>query len=157
MVPRGIEPRTLRLLAVRSNQMSYETLRRCSHRAPHSSSAATATTAHNSGGHPHTLALPSPAQRRMIPTCVGRASGLVAVAGLVVKALGHTSMGQLTHALYHTMDVAIAPSGVQMVPRGLEPQTLRLLAARSNQLSYETSCVMLLSKPSCLITEVQSH
>ena len=25
-----------------------------------------------------------------------------------------------------------------MVPRGLEPQTLRLLAVRSNQLSYET-------------------
>ena len=27
-----------------------------------------------------------------------------------------------------------------MVPRGLEPRTLRLLAVRSNQLSYETSC-----------------
>ena len=27
----------------------------------------------------------------------------------------------------------------QMVPRGLEPRTLRLLAVRSNQLSYETS------------------
>ena len=27
MVPRGLEPRTLRLLAVRSNQLSYETLR----------------------------------------------------------------------------------------------------------------------------------
>ena len=26
-----------------------------------------------------------------------------------------------------------------MVPRGLEPRTLRLLAIRSNQLSYETS------------------
>ena len=26
----------------------------------------------------------------------------------------------------------------QMVPRGLEPRTLRLLAVRSNQLSYET-------------------
>ena len=26
-----------------------------------------------------------------------------------------------------------------MVPRGLEPRTLRLLAVRSNQLSYETS------------------
>ena len=28
---------------------------------------------------------------------------------------------------------------LQMVPRGLEPRTLRLLAVRSNQLSYETS------------------
>ena len=28
MVPRGLEPRTLRLLAARSNQLSYETLRR---------------------------------------------------------------------------------------------------------------------------------
>ena len=27
---------------------------------------------------------------------------------------------------------------MQMVPRGLEPRTLRLLAVRSNQLSYET-------------------
>ena len=26
MVPRGLEPRTLRLLAVRSNQLSYETV-----------------------------------------------------------------------------------------------------------------------------------
>ena len=26
LVPRGLEPRTLRLLAVRSNQLSYETL-----------------------------------------------------------------------------------------------------------------------------------
>ena len=26
MAPRGLEPRTLRLLAVRSNQLSYETL-----------------------------------------------------------------------------------------------------------------------------------
>ena len=44
-----------------------------------------------------------------------------------------------------------------VVPRGLEPRTLRLLAVRSNQLSYETSGVMLLSKLCCLITEVQSH
>ncbi len=27
---------------------------------------------------------------------------------------------------------------VDMVPRGLEPRTLRLLAVRSNQLNYET-------------------
>ena len=27
---------------------------------------------------------------------------------------------------------------IHMVPRGLEPRTLRLLAVRSNQLSYET-------------------
>ena len=32
-----------------------------------------------------------------------------------------------------------------MVPRGLEPRTLRLLAVRSNQLSYETN-VELVSK-----------
>ena len=32
-----------------------------------------------------------------------------------------------------------------VVPRGLEPRTLRLLAVRSNQLSYETSCVYNLS------------
>ena len=31
---------------------------------------------------------------------------------------------------------------MQMAPRGLEPRTLRLLAVRSNQLSYETVGVM---------------
>ena len=30
------------------------------------------------------------------------------------------------------------PSETKVVPRGLEPRTLRLLAVRSNQLSYET-------------------
>jgi hypothetical protein len=29
-----------------------------------------------------------------------------------------------------------------MVPRGLEPRTLRLLAVRFDQLSYETSCTV---------------
>ena len=29
-----------------------------------------------------------------------------------------------------------------LVPRGLEPRTLRLLAARSNQLSYESNCLL---------------
>ena len=29
-----------------------------------------------------------------------------------------------------------------VVPRGLEPRTLRLLAVRSNQLSYETIAIM---------------
>ena len=32
-----------------------------------------------------------------------------------------------------------------VVPRGLEPRTLRLLAVRSNQLSYETSVLFLSS------------
>ena len=32
------------------------------------------------------------------------------------------------------------PTQKHMVPRGLEPRTSRLLAERSNQLSYETSC-----------------
>ena len=31
-----------------------------------------------------------------------------------------------------------------VVPRGLGPRTLRLLAVRSNQLNYETSCVYIL-------------
>ena len=31
------------------------------------------------------------------------------------------------------------PGAAKVVPRGLEPRTLRLLAVRSNQLSYETS------------------
>ena len=32
-------------------------------------------------------------------------------------------------------------TAIKLVPRGLEPRTLRLLAVRSNQLSYETRCV----------------
>ena len=43
------------------------------------------------------------------------------------------------------MDARGATSAAQaltiVVPRGLEPRTLWLLAVRSNQLSYETSCV----------------
>lgn len=35
---------------------------------------------------------------------------------------------------------ALATVRARMVPRGLEPRTLRLLAVRSNQLSYETTC-----------------
>jgi hypothetical protein len=30
----------------------------------------------------------------------------------------------------------------KMVPRGLEQRTLQLLAVRSNQMSYETSCTI---------------
>ena len=32
-------------------------------------------------------------------------------------------------------------AATKLVPRGLEPRTLRLLAVRSNQLSYETRCI----------------
>ena len=37
------------------------------------------------------------------------------------------------------MQIFPLPDSRGMVPRGLEPRTLRLLAVRSNQLSYETS------------------
>ena len=38
------------------------------------------------------------------------------------------------------MNMALCqPSERSLVPRGLEPRTLRLLAVRSDQLSYETS------------------
>ena len=38
-----------------------------------------------------------------------------------------------------------------MVPRGLEPRTLRLLAVRSDQLSYETSDCTQQLKYSCVV------
>ena len=44
VVPRGLEPRTLRLLAVRSNQLSYETVGVVPHR--HQMAAATTRTSH---------------------------------------------------------------------------------------------------------------
>ena len=51
---------------------------------------------------------------------------------MMVRAAPHTNtFYQLMDALYN------------MVPRGLEPQTLRLLAVRSNQLSYETNWILL--------------
>ena len=40
------------------------------------------------------------------------------------------------------INVCASHSHTYMVPRGLEPRTLRLLAVRSNQLSYETYCVI---------------
>ena len=40
----------------------------------------------------------------------------------------------------HEHAVLLSMQDAKMVPRGLEPRTLRLLAVRSNQLSYETSC-----------------
>ena len=46
----------------------------------------------------------------------------------------------LSHTyLQSARSLAISDFVLQMVPRGLEPRTLRLLAVRSNQLSYETS------------------
>ena len=40
-------------------------------------------------------------------------------------------------AIAHGCECGTRPH-IAMVPRGLEPRTLRVLAARSNQLSYET-------------------
>jgi hypothetical protein len=45
----------------------------------------------------------------------------------------------------------------KVVPRGLEPRTLRLLAVRSNQLSYETSCIhgqLVFSTPYFFVAEI---
>ena len=39
----------------------------------------------------------------------------------------------------HWPDVSVSANKTKLVPRGLEPRTLRLLAVRSNQLSYETT------------------
>ena len=44
---------------------------------------------------------------------------------------GAPACGGWNHLSHHCLP--------QVVPRGLEPRTLRLLAARSDQLSYETS------------------
>ena len=50
----------------------------------------------------------------------------------------------------------------KMVPRGLEPRTFRLLAKRSNQLSYETTCTESVAKrkrrqtPSVLVAECRA-
>ena len=47
-------------------------------------------------------------------------------------------------------DVGGEQRAQHMVPRGLEPRTLRLLAVRSNQLSYET-LALVAAFPSCLL------
>ena len=58
MVPRALEPRTLRLLAVRSNQLSYETL------MPHPPSIAQQFYCDASAGSLHMLATRSPGRSR---------------------------------------------------------------------------------------------
>ena len=53
---------------------------------------------------------------------------------VMITPIGHSDLMavRVTRAQYFIMD------DVEMVPRGLEPRTLRLLAVRSNQPSYET-------------------
>ena len=80
MVPRGLEPRTLRLLAARSNQLSYETLQRVAAPALRTARCA-AVVRNNSRGQPppgvprpshHTpsLPLPQPPQSPMVASVV---------------------------------------------------------------------------------------
>jgi len=45
----------------------------------------------------------------------------------------------LPHPWQFPVNIVVHRSQSIVVPRGLEPRTLRLLAVRSNQLSYETS------------------
>ena len=92
MVPRGLEPRTLRLLAIRSNQLSYETSW-CFWR--------------DSLFKKETMAWCRQARDRAV----------------VCQVCLWPEYGETWNF---------------MVPRGLEPRALRLLAVRSNQLSYET-------------------
>ena len=47
-------------------------------------------------------------------------------------------VGDVAHALAGVYPVDGREPNRKMVPRGLEPRTFRLLAERSNQLSYET-------------------
>ena len=118
MVPRGLDPRTLRLLAVRSNQLSYETFW---------------LTWHLESQEAHDAQKPE-AQTRM---SVAQLSA-IAVPGL--KAVLWPHRGHRTKAC---RGLSLAPlpfrraaeRGVSVVPRGLEPRTLRLLAVRSDQLS----------------------
>ena len=42
------------------------------------------------------------------------------------------------NTLYAKLKYNTQVGNAKVVPRGLEPRTLRLLAVRSNQLSYET-------------------
>ena len=101
LVPRGLEPRTLRLLAVRSDQLSYET-----------------------------CWLASEFERLYLwAVCMlghSRAHGSSRMLGAVRQACRPSAH---THAQQY----------VEVVPRGLEPRTLRLLAVRSDQLGHETS------------------
>ena len=57
--------------------------------------------------------------------------GSCSLSGLVVEYIVATE---------NTFNITCAVYLLNMVPRGLEPRTLRLLAVRSNQLSYETHC-----------------
>ena len=98
MVPRGLEPRTLRLLAVRSDQLSYETCWQGHQRWRHCSTDARCKLLWPLRMPPWTNRVPGVAEREKVA---------------LARAIAHN-----------------------VVPRGLEPRTLWLLAVRSNQLSY---------------------
>ena len=82
--------------------------------------------------------LPMTAHRCLVSTCKqdpmlffpAGGSVCVSLRRHVVRCLAKIALRHCYHSRGQKM----------MVPRGLEPRTLRLLAACSNQLSYETSC-----------------
>ena len=169
MVPRRLEPRTLRLLAVRSGQLSYETrgiggMGTCFARVIY--------THHATHGGAHDLPPSTCARSRTCPeraraclqarqrrayscthdlrTHLGsgrrrlekqwRGRGRGAGSGSGKRGAGSGEPGRATFAT--AVGFPAGRPGVGrlqgMVPRGLEPRTLRLLAVRSGQLSYET-------------------
>ena len=120
--PRGLEPRTLRLLAVRSNQLSYETFW-----LPWHLETAEVEDAQK-----------PQAQTRMSVTQL-LAITVTRLKGVLLPHRRHWTKAcrSLPGALLTLRRAAEVARAV--VPRGLEPRTLRLLAIRSNQLSYETT------------------
>ena len=72
---------------------------------------------------------------------VALTSDLRSISGLVAEyivAIDVTRVRFPADALHSSLN-CIPMLFEKMVPRGLEPRTLRLLAVRSNQLSYETT------------------
>ena len=61
----------------------------------------------------------------------------------------HSSQPCLSHTL--------SPTSISVVPRGLEQRTLRLLAVRSNQLSYESACHAFRLAFVCMYCQTKIH
>ena len=127
VVPRGLAPRTLRLLAVRSDQLSYETSCTFAIRQMYMPNMLLGQLCirRRSGQWIHSeFALLLPSLQAVLSPRSPLLPSLPAFRTPVPPGLGFLLLHRTEH--------------FTMVPRGLEPRTLRLLAVRSDQLSYET-------------------
>ena len=133
MVPRRLEPRTLRLLAVRSDQLSYETSEASGEQQDISMRLKLGS--RRCGDQERTGPI-RPVLAPMGGESIRTSKKKLGGEPKNIKKL--CAMGIICKQVHMNMALC-QPSERSLVPRGLEPRTSRLLAVRSDQLSYETN------------------